>query len=378
MGLKDNFVSILKNIPGKKTNRKIVCIFIDDFGSIRTKDKNAYLNLKKAGLNMDSNRYSKFDTLASTEDLQMLFDVLTSVKDCNGKYACLTPFVNIANPDFDKIRNSNFETYYREPFTETLKKYGASHECSFKLWQQGIASNIFLPAYHGTEHINVKRFMEQLQIKQESTMLGFNNESVCLPRLDNEPKFNKDSTTFYIDKKEENDMLKQDIRIGLKMFEDILGYRSKQFTPGAGCYSPLLDSTLKEEGIEYINVNRYYPYPLGENQYMKKFLFNGKSNYLGQKYLVRNCVFEPYFDNCNRNTSVITKCLKNIEAAFLMHVPAIISTHRVNFVGSLDSLHRDDSLLQLKKLLHEIVKRWVDVEFMTGDEMCNIYINNLK
>lgn len=370
MEFKDNIIRILKNIPGRKTNRKIVCIFIDDFGSIRTKDKNAYLNLKKAGLNMDSNRYAKFDTLASTEDLQMLFETLTSVKDYNGKYACLTPFVNIANPDFDKIKENNFTTYYREPFTETLRKYGTSHEGSFALWKEGIANNIFHPAYHGTEHINVKRFMEQLQGKQKSTMLGFDNESVCVPRFDNEPKFNRDSTVFYIEKKEENESLKQDIKTGMKMFEDILGYRSKQFTPGAGCYSPLLDITLKEEGIHYINANRYYPYPLGDNQFVKKFLFNGKSNTLGQKYVVRNCVFEPYLDNCIPNKNAISNCIKNIEAAFLLHAPVIISTHRVNFVGSLDSEHRNDSISQLKILLNEIVKRWPNVEFMNGDEMC--------
>lgn len=370
MDIKNNIVRILKNLPGKKTNRKIVCIFIDDYGSIRIKDKNAYFNLKKAGLNVDRVRYSRFDTLASTEDLQKLFDVLTSVKDCEGRYACLTPFVNIANPDFSKIKESNFTTYYREPFTETLQRYGSSHEDSFLLWKQGIANNIFYPAYHGTEHINVKRFMEQLQSKQKSTMLGFENECVCVPRFDNEPKFNKDTTVFYIEKKEENESLKKDIEVGMKMFENILGYRPKQFTPGAGCYSPLLNETLNKEGIKYINVNRFYPYPLGDNKYEKKFLYNGKTNDLGQKYVVRNCVFEPYFDNCSYNNDALSTCMKNIEAAFLMHAPAIISTHRVNFVGSLESSHRDKSLAQLKDLLHEIIKRWPDVEFMNGDTMC--------
>ena len=109
---------------------------------------------------------------------------------------------------------------------------------------------------------------------------------------------------------------------------------------------------------------------MGDNQFVKKFLFNGKSNTLGQKYVVRNCVFEPYLDNCIPNKNAISNCIKNIEAAFLLHAPVIISTHRVNFVGSLDSEHRNDSISQLKILLNEIVKRWPNVEFMNGDEMC--------
>ena len=117
MSIKADISRLVKNLPGKKTRRRIVCIYIDDYGSIRVKDKKAYQTLKDAGIPMDSSRYAKFDTLASTEDLQMMFEVLTSVKDSQGNYACFTPFVNIANPDFDKIRESGFVQYYREPFT---------------------------------------------------------------------------------------------------------------------------------------------------------------------------------------------------------------------------------------------------------------------
>lgn len=41
-------------------------------------------------------------------------------------------------------------------------------------------------------------------------------------------------------------------------------------------------------------------------------------------------------------------------------------------VGGLETTHRDDSLNQLKSLLQEIIKRWPDVEFMDGTQMCDI------
>ena len=56
----------------------------------------------------------------------------------------------------------------------------------------------------------------------------------------------------------------------------------------------------------------------------------------------------------------------------MMKAPAIISTHRVNYVGSIESSHRNYSLAQLKLLLSEIVKRWPDVEFMNGDQMVEL------
>lgn len=372
MSIKADLVRLAKNLPGKKTSRKIVCIYIDDYGSIRVKDKQAYETLKAAGLPMDSTRYSKFDTLASSEDLQLMFDVLTSVKDSQGHHACLTPFANIANPDFEKIRESGFTQYFREPFIETLKRYGASHEGSYEMWKQGIEEHLFHPEYHGTEHINVLRFMQALQRGHKTTRLSFDNESVALPVIPGDELLTHETTVFFIEKSEENEALKGDIRIGIKMFENLLGYRPKQFTPGAGIYSPALHGVLKETGIDYINAGRYTAYPLGEGKYVKKFLSNGRTNEVGQKYVVRNCVFEPYWDNCKRNDNAVAGCLENVEAAFRMHAPAIISTHRVNFVGSLETTHRDDSLQQLKTLLQEITKRWPDVEFMDGTQMCEI------
>ena len=101
MDMFSNTKLFLKNLPGKKTSRKIVVIHVDDYGSIRMKDKAAQEALRKAGFPISS-RYSKFETLASAEDLEMLFEVLTSVKDSNGHYACFTPFANVANPDFEK------------------------------------------------------------------------------------------------------------------------------------------------------------------------------------------------------------------------------------------------------------------------------------
>lgn len=372
MSIKADTIRLIKNLPGKKTSRKIVCIYIDDYGSIRVKDKQAYETLKAAGLPMDSTRYAKFDTLASSEDLQMMFEVLQSVKDSQGHHACLTPYANIANPDFEKIRESGYTQYYREPFTTTLKRYGTSHEKSYELWKQGIDEHLFHPEYHGTEHINVLRFMQALQRGHKTTHLAFDNESVALPIIPGDEPLRHESTVFYIEKAEENEALKEDIRVGMKMFEDLLGYRPKQFTPGAGIYSPALHGVLKEEGIEYINVQRYLPYPLGDGKFVKKFLSNGKKNEAGQRYVVRNCAFEPYWDNCKRNDNAVAGCLENVAAAFRMHAPAIVSTHRVNFVGSLESTHRDDSLQQLKTLLQEITKRWPDVEFMDGTQMCNI------
>lgn len=356
----------VKNWPGKKTKRKVVVFYVDDYGSVRVKNMEAFQQLKAAGIPMDENRFSRFDTLASREDLLKLFDVLRSVKDANKNYACFTPFAIVANPDFEKIRDSGFKKYCREPFAQTLKKYGEDYKGAFELWQQGIRRNIFYPAYHGTEHINVKRFMKALREGHESVNLAFEHQSVAVPPFPNEKPISHQTATFYTERAKDNEQLKEDIVKGTGMFHKLFGFHSKQFTPGASLYSPVLNKTLARNGIKYIHVNRYRAYPLGDGKYRKKFLYNGKENKYGQKYIVRNCQFEPdgKVDNESAN-----QCLQEIEAAFRWGAPALISSHRVNFVGHFDDQYRDNSLNQLKYLLRRITDRWPEAEFMNGADM---------
>lgn len=339
------------------------------------RDKQAYNNLLKAGLAVDKTRYG-YDTLCTTEDLQMLFDVLTSVKDKNGHHAVFTPFANIANPDFERIKNSGFQQYYREPFTETMKRLGSAYDGAYQLWKQGIASGIFRPEYHGTEHISVWKFMKALQEGHKSTVLSFENESVASPFFPDEPKIDNATAVFDIVKASDNDSLKTDIKVGLDMFEELLGYRAVQFTPGAAIYSPLLHDSLLQNGIKSIHVQRYKAYPLGDGKYEKSFLYTGKTNEVGQRYIVRNCVFEPFLDDRTHNLNAVNNCLLNIDAAFRMHTPAMVSTHRVNFAGAIESIHRDESLRMLNELLHEIVKRWPDVEFVSGGQLSELLWEN--
>ena len=61
--------------------------------------------------------------------------------------------------------------------------------------------------------------------------------------------------------------------------------------------------------------------------------------------------------------------LRQIAAAFRWKKPAIISTHRVNFVGGINKQNREAGLKELHSLLKTIVKRWPDVEFMSTVNM---------
>ena len=69
MSIISNFKKNLSNIPGWSTNRKIVVIESDDWGSIRMPSLETFEKLSSNGLNLSSGdalRYNKNDTLALT------------------------------------------------------------------------------------------------------------------------------------------------------------------------------------------------------------------------------------------------------------------------------------------------------------------------
>ena len=61
--------------------------------------------------------------------------------------------------------------------------------------------------------------------------------------------------------------------------------------------------------------------------------------------------------------------MKEISTAFFWKKPAIISSHRVNYIGSINPKNRDKNLSLLQDLLGKNSQSWPEVEFMSTDEL---------
>ena len=119
----NSVINYALNIKGWHTNKKIIVIHSDDWGSVRIPSNTVRQKLKLHPEIITSSAYAKYDTLASTSDLEALFEVLNSVKDKNNKPAVLTANCLMANPNFDKIKQDNFHAYHYEHLTETFARY---------------------------------------------------------------------------------------------------------------------------------------------------------------------------------------------------------------------------------------------------------------
>jgi hypothetical protein len=375
LSFKASVLKNLSNIPGWRTKRHLVVFESDDWGSIRTTSINAVERLNAKGIDfksLDAFRYSYNDTLATAVDLEALFDVLLSVKDFNNHPAVFTAVSLVANPDFIKISNSGFHKYYFEPFTETLKRF---HGCenSFELWKQGIGEGIFIPQFHGREHLNITTWMHALKNKQSETLEVFNEGMWGYVNSFYDGRKINYQEAFNFHDPHEIPILETVIEEGLRLFEDLFGYRAKLFVAPNGPFPNKLEKTLALNGITFISQPKIQYEPVGYGKTRWIFHFLGQMNKYGQVYLTRNCFFEP---GSEKKTDWVASCLNDIKLAFRWHKPAIISTHRVNYTGSLNIKNRQNGLKQLGELLTGIIKHWPDIEFISSDQLGSLILDN--
>jgi len=357
----------VSNIPGWRTAEKLIVIESDDWGSIRMPSLKVFKNLTEAGIDLisdEGSRFNKFDSLATEEDLASLFGILASVDDSTGRHAVITPFSLVANPDFGKIRDSNFTEYHYEPFTETLRKYPGC-ENAFDLWQQGIHERLFVPQFHGREHLNVRIWLRALQQGSEKILTAFNNEMWGISTA-GDPSVGAELQAAF-DVLDSSDLSYQGgvISSGLALFRELFGYGSTCFVPPNGPFNSKLETVCHNGGIRYLSAPKIHSEPLPGGKKRIRLHWLGQKSREGIIYLTRNCHFEP----SQPGKDWVDSCLKDIDTAFKWRKPAIISSHRVNFIGAINKTNRSQGLEQLQLLLNTILKTWPDSQFLTSAEL---------
>lgn len=365
--LKSTISRNLINIRGWRTNRKIIVIESDDWGTIRMPSLHVREKYENLGYEINSNPYCAYDTLANSEDLEILFNTLLQFKDKKGNNAIITFNTVVANPDFEKINGAQFKKYHYEPFNKTLEKY-YPNENVFEIWKQGIKERLIQPQFHGREHVNVPLWLHELRSTNKPLLDAFNLNFWGIPLDIYQPSHLNIQASFDSDDKKDNDFYKQSISEGLDLFENLFGFRSTTFIANNYTWSNNLNRTLHVNGIKGLQSMKYQKLPLNDTskQRSKIQVYTGKRTDFGQIYSVRNCIFEPSHYKRSNN---VKNCINQIAQAFLFKKPAVIASHRLNYIGQLSKANRTENIKQLNTLLTIILKKWPSVEFLTSDEL---------
>jgi len=352
---------ILANIPGWSTSRRIVVFVSDDWGAIRTPSEAALERLRQDGVRVDLCHYMSNDRLESAEDLQCLFEILQSVEDGQGRHPVLTANFLTANPDFERIRSSDFCDYYSKSLLETYAET-AGAERNMEMWQEAMSQHLCLPQSHGREHLNVARWMADLRRNDTVARAAFDHGMFGVSASTTNPR--RKSYLAAFDGREDKDS-QQIVSDALSSFREIFGFDSRSFIAPNYVWGASVESEAKAHGVDYIQSGAVQWLPEKGKKNRRRH-FQGQRNSLGQRYLVRNVHFEPSSDS---NTDWVGLALRDIEIAFKLRKPAIVSTHRVSFMGGLQVSNRDRGLELLKRLLGGVASRWPNVEFLSAVEL---------
>lgn len=354
------------NIPGKSLQRKLLVFESDDWGSIRIPDKSAFESLVSRELIKPNDPFSKYDTLENEEDLAALFSVLKNFKDFKGNHPVVTANMVMANPDFEKIKASGYREYHWEQFTKTYDRFSKN---TFSELQKGIEDKLFYPQFHAREHLNVPLWMELLQKGNESFIKAFDLNCFAIPYHSKDNRRDNLMASYDYDSDADFRFIQKSISEGLAIFESVFKHNSE--TTIAPCYvwDEAIENAFKEEGVTVFQGSRFQNIPKKEGNFKTIFHYNGQTKN-DSLYLSRNGLFEP---SVYANVDWVSKCMESITVAFKWNKPAVIGTHRINFVGSLVEENRTANLEKLNQLLTKITQKWPDVEFISSADLAKEY-----
>lgn len=357
------------NVRGNRLNKRYIIFESDDWGAIRIPSNKVRKELLDKKLIRNNDPFSKYDSLETTADYQALFEVLNQFKDHKGNNAIITANFILNNPDFKKIANGQFQKYYSESFIETYKNNSGSED-AWEFIQKGMKNNLLAPQFHGSEHLNVMRWMEHLKSGNDRYHFAFNKNCFAIDEIGSHNRRENLMAAYDHNNKNELDFVIKSISRGLIQFEEIFGFKS--LTSIAPCYvwNDKIEKELLKGGVKAHQGSFLQNYNIPEEPFKKKYHFIGQKNKNNQLYFVRNCLFEP---SINKHIKWVEKCIESIEIAFKWSKPAIIGTHRINFSSQLDLNRRNENLKMLETLLSEIIKKWPDVEFTDSASLLSKY-----
>ena len=137
--------------------RPIVILQSDDWGRVGIPSLDVLDELRSLGFPVQRSRWD-FYGLETVEDIERLAELLTQVRDSDGRPACLTANFVMANADLRRIRTGGWQEFasisiergFPQPWQDDL----------VPAYKRAIAANVFYPSLHGFTHFNIAAMMK--------------------------------------------------------------------------------------------------------------------------------------------------------------------------------------------------------------------------
>jgi len=213
--------------------------------------------------------------------------------------------------------------------------------------------------------------MSDLRAGHREVHVAFRNRFYGLKTQTGSPRQKNYLSAHWPDSTEDLNALEKITDDGLMQFREIFGYSSTCFVGCNYVWPAEFEPFLAARGVKLMQTQRGHAQPDPKRSGKIRICrhYTGETNRYGQHYAVRNVLFEPYLDE---NADWARRALREVSQSFSLGKPAVVSSHRINFVGGMDMAHRDRNLRHLSKFLDFVRNRWPEVEFTTSDELAEI------
>jgi hypothetical protein len=271
-----------------------------------------------------------YDCLENTAELEALYRVLESFGSYFERIPAFTANVIVSNPDFKRIKEGNYAQLY-------LKRIDEDAPEVVEKWQDGIARNTFFPQYHGRLHYNRERYLGALQ-NDEATRYLFNQHINGGRENFKETTYALYSEYFNTESSAGVTNLEDWIAAGLTDFEQLFGFKSTSTIAPNYVIHPSDFSLLSKLGINFLQGGNKVLFTKKGKEDQRNFCQGYAAN-CGLTVLARNHKFEP----CRGKKE--WRAEFSIEAAkhwFKRGVPAVIDTHRMNYVTQFGKTSRKE------------------------------------
>ena len=292
--------------------------------------------------------------------LKKLLDCLSAHHDETGRPAVLTADCVLAVPDMRAIREASRPFYRR-------KMLDVYFPAIYSVMKEGMKSGTLVPQLHGLEHLNGAAFVKlcHSQDSRVSEACKDDNwwdwESLDSP-LQAHYVDGSSLPTRPLGIQELDNLIKE----AAEQFERIFGFSSVSTVAPCYLWNDDVERIWKKYGISYIQTAGYRcPARDEKGRYIqdkKQIRVGDISATGGQRYLVRNVMYEPVD---GRNTP--ETAFKEAMAARRQALPITISTHRYNYTR--DEKEFNFSIEGLDCLLSNMEKSLKNIRYISSPEL---------
>jgi hypothetical protein len=340
-----------RRVRGFFSIRPLVLLQSDDWGRVGVRDREGWDLLRAGGIELGTNPYD-FYTLETAEDVIAARDLLQRHRDSTGRAACMGMNFVLANLDFARIAEDNFDNIHLRPLTEGLP--GKWQRAGlFEAYRRGIADGVFYPALHGLTHFCQPAAEHELAQNGERaallrTLWKANTPYIYsrMPWVGYEYCRPDKPHAGFLRLQVQTDLVRQAASIFSTFFSRgpvsacAPGYRANQDTRQA----------WSEAGVQVVQ--------LGSGQFLPPYMDDCEL-----LNVCRRVDFEP-----SQGEPSIADCMRLASDSFARGIPFVISVHSINFHSSLKDF-RSSTLGALDRLLSALEATYSDLLYVHDGDL---------